>query len=157
VRTGLGHHPVGLRLGVGQQPVGLGAGMAQQRLGLGAGAVDGGVGVILGLLQHRVAGVEHVLRVVQLAWDGVLDVVDQFQDVAARNHAAGRHRNTTGFFDDGAQFIERFKNSVHGALPAVVGSDQCACCYACEWCGDTGVSQMSTHALSEERCRHPLE
>ena len=68
----------------------------------------------LGVVQHRVTRVEHVLGVVQFAGDRVLDVVDQLQHVAARHHAAGRHRHATGFFDDGAQFVQRFKDSVHG-------------------------------------------
>ena len=62
----------------------------------------------------RVARVEHVLGVVELAGDGVLDVVEQFEDIAAGHHAAGRHRHTAGFFDDRAELVERLKNSVHG-------------------------------------------
>ena len=49
------------------------------------------------------------------AGDRVLDVVDQFQHVTARHHATGRHRNPAGLLDDGTQFVESFKNSVHGA------------------------------------------
>ena len=48
-------------------------------------------------------------------YDGTGDVVDQFEHVAARHHAARRHRDAAGLFDDRTQFIERFKNSVHGA------------------------------------------
>ncbi len=70
--------------------------------------------MLLGLPQQLVAGVQHVLGVVEFAGDGVLDVVDQFQHVAARHDAAGRHRHAAGLFDDRTQFIERFKNSVHG-------------------------------------------
>ncbi len=68
----------------------------------------------LGLVQQRVAGVEHVLGVIQLAGDRVLDVIDQFEHVAARHHAARSHRHTTSFFDNGAQLVERLKYSVHG-------------------------------------------
>jgi hypothetical protein len=70
--------------------------------------------VVLGLAQHRVAGVEDVLGVVELAGDGVLDVVDELEHVASRDDAAGRHRHAAGFLDDRAQLVERFKNSVHG-------------------------------------------
>jgi hypothetical protein len=52
----------------------------------------------------------------ELAGDRVLDVVDQLQDVAARHHTAGGHRHTAGLFNDRAQFVERFKNSVHGDI-----------------------------------------
>src|SRR6185312_5311205 len=72
------------------------------------------VGLRLGVLQHGIAGVQHVLGVVQFARNRVLDVVDQLQYVTAGHHAAGRHRDAAGFFDDGAQFVQRFKNSIHG-------------------------------------------
>ncbi len=114
VLTGLGDHPVGLRLGVGEQPVGLGAGVVDQRIGLLRRRPHHRVGMLLGLAQQRVAGVEHVLRVVELAGNRVLDVVDQLQDIAAGHHASGRHRHAARFFDNRAQLVERFKNSVHG-------------------------------------------
>ena len=73
----------------------------------------------LRLVQQRVAGVEHVLGVVQLTRDRVLDVVDQFEHVAPRDNAARGHGNATSFLDNGTQFVERLKNSVHGnTLPA---------------------------------------
>ena len=72
------------------------------------------VGALLGPAQDLVLVVQHVLGVVQLARDGVLDVVDQFEDIPAGHHAACRHRHAAGFFDDRTQFIESFKNSVHG-------------------------------------------
>ena len=73
----------------------------------------------LGLVQQRVAGIEHVLGVVQLTRDRVLDVVDQFEDIAAGYHAARGHRHTASLFDNGTQLVERLKNSVHGnTLPA---------------------------------------
>ena len=62
----------------------------------------------------RVAGVEHVLGVVEFAGDGVLDVVEQLEHVAAGHHAARRHRHAAGFFDDRAELVERLKYSVHG-------------------------------------------
>ena len=70
--------------------------------------------MLLGLAQHPVARVEHVLGVVELAGDRVLDVVDQLEHIAAGHHAARRHRHAAGFFDDRAQLVERFKYSVHG-------------------------------------------
>ncbi len=70
--------------------------------------------MLLGLAQQLVAGVQHVLGVVEFAGDGVLDVVDQLEHVAARDHATCRHRHAAGLFDDRAQLIERFKYSVHG-------------------------------------------
>ena len=70
--------------------------------------------MLLGLAQQRVPGVENILGVVEFARYGVLDVVDQFEDIAARHHAAGRHRHAAGFFHNRAQLVERFKNSVHG-------------------------------------------
>jgi len=73
----------------------------------------------LGLVQQRVAGVEHVLGIIQLARNRVLDVIDQLEQVAARHHAARGHRHATSFLDNGAQLIERLKYSVHGnTLPA---------------------------------------
>jgi hypothetical protein len=70
-------------------------------------------------MQQRVAGVEHVLGVVQLTRDRVLDVVDKFEHVTAGHHAARGHRYASSFLDNGAQFVERLKNSVHGkTLPA---------------------------------------
>ena len=70
--------------------------------------------MLLGLVQQLVTGVEHVLRVVEFAGDGVLDVVDQFEHVAAGHHTTCRHRHAAGFFDNRAQLVERFKYSVHG-------------------------------------------
>jgi hypothetical protein len=70
--------------------------------------------VLLGVAQQRVARVEDVLGIIELAWYCVLDVVDQLEDVATGHHAAGRHRHAAGFFDNRAQLIERFKYSVHG-------------------------------------------
>ena len=72
--------------------------------------------MFLGLPQQVVAGVEHVLGVIEFAGDRILDVVDQFEDVAAGNHAPRRHGHPAGLLDDGAQLVERFKNSVHGAI-----------------------------------------
>ena len=112
----LRHHAVGLGLGLGEQPVGLGAGVAEHGLGLGAGGGDRGVGVFLGLAQQRVTGVQDILGVIEFAGNGVLDVVDQLQHVAPGNHATRRHRHPAGLLDDGAQFVERFKNSVHGPI-----------------------------------------
>ena len=70
--------------------------------------------MLLGLAQQRVASVQHVLGVIEFAGDGVLDVVDQLEDVSAGHHAACRHRHAAGFFDNRAQLVERFKYSVHG-------------------------------------------
>ena len=70
--------------------------------------------MILGFAQQRITGVKDVLGVIELAGYCVLDVVDQLEDIAAGHHAACRHRHAAGFFDDRAQLVERFKNSVHG-------------------------------------------
>ena len=78
--------------------------------------------MLLGVAQHRIAGVEHILGVVEFAGDRVLDVVDQFEDVAAGHHAARRHRHAARLFDDGTQFVERFKYSVHGATLQAIRS-----------------------------------
>jgi hypothetical protein len=84
-----------------------------------------------------VPGVQDVLGVVELAGDRVLDVVDQFEHVAARHHAARRHRDAAGLFDDRTQFIERFKTRYTAPPPGVVVSDQCAWCYACDSGGES--------------------
>ena len=68
-----------------------------------------------GFPKHGVAGVQHILGVIEFTGDRILDVVDQLEHVPARHHAAGRHRHTAGFFEDRAQFVKCFKNSVHGA------------------------------------------
>ena len=141
VRAGLGDHPVGLGLGVGQQPVGLAAGMAEDGFGLGVRIRHRRLGMLLGLVEHRVPCIQHILGIVELAGDRVLDVIDQFQHITARDDTAGSHRHTAGLFDYCAQLIERFKYSVHGATLQLVGSDQCACCYACDCGGDTVCRQ----------------
>ena len=88
--------------------------MVDQRIGLGVAVDTIESGVLLGLAQQRVPGVENVLGIVEFAGDGVLDVVDQLEDIAAGHHAAGRHRHAAGFFHNRAQLVERFKYSVHG-------------------------------------------
>jgi hypothetical protein len=119
VLTGFADHPVGLRLRVGQDAVGFRAGMVEQRIRLGGRRRHRGVRVRLRFVQERVAGIEHVLGIVQLARDRVLDVVDQFEHVAPGDNAARGHGDATSFLDNGTQFIERLKNSVHGnTLPA---------------------------------------
>ncbi len=70
--------------------------------------------MLLGVAQQRVTRVEDVLGVVELTGYRILDVVDQLEDIAAGHHAARRHRHAAGFFDNRAQLVERFKNSVHG-------------------------------------------
>ena len=114
VLTGLADHAVGLRLGVGEQPVGLGAGVVDQRIGLGRRRRHHRAGMLLGLAQQRVASVQDILGVIEFAGDGVLDVVDQLEDITAGHHAARRHRHAARFFHNRAQLIERFKYSVHG-------------------------------------------
>ena len=141
--TGLCDHPVGLRFGVGQQPVGLGPGMSERGVGLRRRRADHAVRVLLGIPQHRIAGVQDILRVVEFPGDRILDVVDEFEDIAPRHNAARRHRHTARLFDDGAQFVERFKYSVHGAPSRHRRCYQCAWCYACDCGGDAGVSQMA--------------
>ena len=79
--------------------------------------------MLIGLVQQRIARVQHILCIVEFARDGVLDVVDQLEHVAAGHHATSSHRDAAGFFDDRAQLIERFKYSVHGTP-----SRRC-CCY----------------------------
>ena len=112
-------HPVGLRLGVRQDPVGFRAGVVEQRIRLSGRRGHHRIRVRLGLVQQRVAGVEDVLGVVQLTRNCVLDVIDQFEHVTTRDHAARGHRHATSFLDNGAQLVERLKNSVHGnTLPA---------------------------------------
>lgn len=114
--TRLGDHAVCLGFCIGQQAVGLGTGMAEHAVGLGVGTRDHRFGVLLGLAQQRVAGIEHVLCVVEFTGNGVLDVVDEFEHIPARDDAAGGHRHTARFFDDRAELVERFKNSVHGNI-----------------------------------------
>jgi hypothetical protein len=70
-----------------------------------------------------VATIEDVLRIVEFAGDGVLDVVDQLEHVAAWHHTACRHRNTARFFDDRAKLVESLKYSVHGT------PSRRSCCY----------------------------
>lgn len=70
--------------------------------------------MVLRLVEHRVPGIQHILGVVELTGNGVLDVVEQLQDIAAGHHAPGRHRHATGFFDDCAEFVKRLKHSIHG-------------------------------------------
>jgi len=72
--------------------------------------------VVLRVTQHRVAGVEHVLGVVEFSRDRVLDVVEKLEDVAAGHDAACGHRDSTGLLDDRAELIERLKYSVHGNI-----------------------------------------
>ena len=119
--AGLAHHAVGLGLRLGEHPIGFRARVAQQRLRLGVGAGDRGVGVLFGLVEQRVSCVQDVLSIVELTGDRVLDVVDQFQHITARDDAAGGHRHTAGLFDYRAQLVERFKYSVHGATLQLVG------------------------------------
>lgn len=69
--------------------------------------------MLAGVADERVALVEHVLRVVELAGDGVLDVVEQFQHVAARDDTACGHRHTPCLFDDRDQLVESLKYPVH--------------------------------------------
>ena len=68
-----------------------------------------------GLAQQRVAGIQHILGIVEFAGDRILDVIDELEDVTARDHAPRRHRHAAGLFDNRTQFVERFKYSVHGA------------------------------------------
>jgi hypothetical protein len=112
--AGLPDHAISLRLRVGEQPVRLGAGMVDQRIGLGRGRRHHRPGVLLGLAQQRVPSVQDILGIVELAGDGVLDVVDQLQDVTAGHHTTRRHRHAARFFHNRAQLIERLKYSVHG-------------------------------------------
>lgn len=124
VLTRLGDHPVGLRLGVGQQAVGLGPGVIEHGVRVRVRLAHHRLAVLLGFAQQRIARIQHVLRVVEFTGDRVLDVVDQLEDITAGHHAAGRHRHTACFFDDRAELVERFKNSVHGkTLQVVVVSD----------------------------------
>ena len=69
--------------------------------------------MIGGVAEHVLALVEHVLGVVELARNRVLDVVEQFEDIATRHDTAGRHGNTSCLFDDGHEFVESFKYPVH--------------------------------------------
>ena len=71
--------------------------------------------MLLGLVEQRVPCIQHILGIVELAGDRVLDVIDQFQHIPARDDTAGSHRHAAGLFDNRAQLIERFKYSVHGA------------------------------------------
>jgi hypothetical protein len=114
VLAGLVYHPIGLRFRIGKQPVRLGTRMVQQRVRLGGRRRHHGFGVRLGVVQHRIARIQHVLGVIQLTRDRIFDVVDQLQHVTAGHHTTGSHGHTAGFFDNGAQFIQRFKDSVHG-------------------------------------------
>ena len=66
-----------------------------------------------GLADHLIAVVQHVLCVVDLAGQRVPDVVQQLEDVAARHHAGGRHRQSPGFLDDGDELVEGLENPVH--------------------------------------------
>ena len=76
---------------------------------------------------------QDVLGVVELARNRVLDVIDQFEDIAAGHDASGGHRNAARFFHNGAQFVERFKYSVHGyTLHASFHCYQCAWCDCCD-------------------------
>lgn len=99
-------------------------GMAQRGVGFRGGRGHHAVGVLLGVTQHGVAGVQHILGVVEFAGDGVLDVVDEFEDVAPGYHAARRHRHAARLFDDGTQLVERFKYSVHSAHPSGLSQDE---------------------------------
>lgn len=72
--------------------------------------------MLLGLTQHSVAGVQDILGVVQLARDGVLDVVEKFQDIAPRHHAARGHGHSACLFHDRAELVQRLKYSVHGNI-----------------------------------------
>ncbi|AGL28367.1 hypothetical protein J113_20310 [Mycobacterium tuberculosis CAS/NITR204] len=110
----LADHPISLRLRVRQDPVSLGAGVVEYRLRLSGRRGHHRVSVRLSVLQHRITCVEDVLRVIQLTGDRILDVVDQLQHIPTRDDATCRHRHASGFFDYGAQFVQRFKDSVHG-------------------------------------------
>jgi len=116
MRLGLGNHAVGLRLCLRQEAIGLCTRMRQQRIGLRGGLTDEGVGAHSRVADQLVALIEDVLRVVEVAGDGVLDVVEQFEHVASGDHATRSHRHTARFFDDGAQFIQRFEYPVHSYL-----------------------------------------
>jgi len=63
--------------------------------------------------------VQHVLRVVQLAGQGLAELVEQVEHVAPRYHAVGGHRQAACFLDHRDQRVERFEDPVHGC--------QCAC------------------------------
>ena len=63
------------------------------------GAGPGVLGLLLGLGDDLVAAVEHVLRVVQLARERLADVVEQLEDVAARDDAVRGHRQTARLLD----------------------------------------------------------
>jgi len=110
----LGDHPIRRALGVGQDPIRLRPGVVEQRVRLGSGRRDHRFGVLLGLAEHAVAGVKHVLGVVELTGDGVLDVVYQLEHVTTGHHAPSGHRHAAGFFHDCAELVERLKYSVHG-------------------------------------------
>ncbi|GAA3689523.1 hypothetical protein GCM10022238_02890 [Gordonia hankookensis] len=66
-----------------------------------------------GIADERIPLIEHVLGVVELTWDGVLDVVEEFEDIASWNDAARSHRDASRFLDNRDEFVERFKNPVH--------------------------------------------
>ena len=96
--------------------------------------------MLLGLVQQLVTGVQHVLGIVEFAGDGVLDVVDQLEHVATRDHTTCRHGDAAGLFHDRAQLIERFKYSVHGTPSRRSCCYQCAWCYPCDYASAAGVS-----------------
>ena len=113
MRARLVDHTVGLRLRLGEDPVGLGASVREHRLGLRIRLGHRRLGVLAGITDQRVTLVEDILRVVELAGDGVLDVVEEFQHVAARHDAPGGHRHTPRLFDDRDQLVESLKYPVH--------------------------------------------
>src|SRR5690349_2887979 len=102
--------------------------------------------MFLGLVEQVVAGVQHILGVVEFAGDRVLDVVDLLEHVAARHHATVRRRDAAGFVDDRAQLIERLKYSVHGTPSRRSCRYQCAWCYPCDYANAVGVSPSAFSA-----------
>ena len=107
--------------------------MAERLLSIGVRLADHRLVMLLGLTQQRIAGIQNILGVIELAGNGVLDVVDQLKDIAAGHDASGGHRNAARFFNNGAQLVERFKYSVHGyTLHASFHCYQCAWCDCCD-------------------------
>ena len=71
------------------------------------------------------------------------DVVEQFEDIAAGNYAAGGHRHRRGLLLTIALSSSRASKTRYTAQPFLrSGCDQCAWCYACD-CGGESVSEIS--------------
>ena len=110
---GPGHGLLGLGAGLRQRALGLLAGVGEQLIGLGLRAGPGLLGLLGGVVDELVTPVEHVLGVVQLAGQRLPDVVQQFEHLAARDHAVRGHRQAPRLLDDGDQRVERFEDPVH--------------------------------------------